>query len=99
MPFVGKDDPAPGTIEAIMRQVAQGVALASGTEITVEYIRYGPTTIKHAHVAEVALAAAADAGLQASTDRGQDYEAALHRWATVMPNSARSSKSGTSMRC
>lgn len=60
-------DPAvQDAIESAMRQVAQGVALASGTEITVDYIRYYPATINHPQQVELALAAARDAGLHAS---------------------------------
>ncbi|HEY2928904.1 M20 aminoacylase family protein [Piscinibacter sp.] len=53
-------------IEAALRQVAQGVALASGTAITVHYERYYPATVNTAREAELALAAAAAVGLQAS---------------------------------
>lgn len=53
-------------IEAALRAVAQGVAIASGTEIDVAYSRYYPATINTAPEAELALAAAASIGLQAS---------------------------------
>jgi amidohydrolase len=53
-------------IEAALRQVAQGVALASGTAITVHYERYYPATVNTACEAELALAAAAAVGLRAS---------------------------------
>ncbi|MFC6673382.1 M20 aminoacylase family protein [Marinobacterium aestuariivivens] len=46
-------------IEASLRQVADGVALASGTRVTVNYQRYYPATINSAEAAEEALAAAA----------------------------------------
>ena len=46
-------------IEESLRQVAKGVAIASGTRLTVNYDRYYPTTINHAEAAEEALAAAA----------------------------------------
>jgi hippurate hydrolase len=46
-------------IEESLRQVAEGVALASGTRITVKYVRYYPATINNAEAAEEALAAAA----------------------------------------
>jgi amidohydrolase len=53
-------------IEAALRACAAGVALGSGTEIEVRYTRYYPATINGLAEAELALAAAADAGLQAS---------------------------------
>jgi hippurate hydrolase len=53
-------------IEAALRATAQGVALASGTDVEVQYTRYYPATINSAPQAELALAAAADAGLAAS---------------------------------
>ncbi|MBT9503354.1 MAG: amidohydrolase [Burkholderiaceae bacterium] len=53
-------------IEAALHDTAQGVALASGTEVEVKYTRYYPATINSAAEAELALAAAADAGLQAA---------------------------------
>jgi len=53
-------------IEAALRATAQGVALASGTEVEVQYTRYYPATVNSAFEAELALAAAADAGLAAS---------------------------------
>lgn len=53
-------------IEAALRQTAQGVALASGTEIEVQYTRYYPATINSAAEASLALAAATAVGLQAS---------------------------------
>lgn len=46
-------------IEESLRQVAEGVALASGTRIAVKYDRYYPATINSAAAAEEALAAAA----------------------------------------
>lgn len=49
-------------IEESVRQVASGVALASGTRITVNYERYYPATVNNAAAAEEALAAAADVG-------------------------------------
>jgi amidohydrolase len=51
-------------IEAALRQIAQGIALASGTEIDVRYVRYYPATVNTAGEAERALAAAAAIGLQ-----------------------------------
>ena len=53
-------------IEAALRQTAQGVALASGTEIEVQYTRYYPATVNSAPEAAQALAAARAAGLDAS---------------------------------
>lgn len=46
-------------IEESLRQVAEGVALASGTRAAVTYHRYYPATINDAGAAEEALAAAA----------------------------------------
>jgi len=53
-------------IETALRGVAQGVALASNTEIEVDYTRYYPATVNSTAQAETALAAAAACGLQAS---------------------------------
>lgn len=52
-------------IEAALRATAQGVALASGTEIEVKYLRYYPATINSAAEAALALEAARTVGLQA----------------------------------
>jgi amidohydrolase len=52
-------------IERAIRQVALGVAQASGTEIEVEYLRYYPATINTEAETTLALAAATKAGLQA----------------------------------
>ncbi|MGA0609703.1 M20 aminoacylase family protein [Caldimonas sp. KR1-144] len=52
-------------IEAALRAAAQGVALASGTTVEVQYSRYYPATINSAAEAERALAAAAAVGLDA----------------------------------
>ncbi|MDI5936136.1 M20 aminoacylase family protein [Halomonas kalidii] len=46
-------------IEEALRQVAEGVALASGTRMTVTYNRYYPATVNDAAAADEALAAAA----------------------------------------
>ncbi len=46
-------------IEESLRQVAEGVAVASGTRVTVNYNRYYPATINNAEAAEEALTAAA----------------------------------------
>ncbi len=46
-------------IESALRQIAEGVALASGVRIEVDYIRYYPATINDADAAAEALAAAA----------------------------------------
>jgi len=46
-------------IEESLRQVADGVALASGTRLTVNYNRYYPATINNAEAVEEALSAAA----------------------------------------
>jgi amidohydrolase len=60
------DAPTQDRIEAALRAAAAGVALASGTDIEVQYTRYYPATVNRPAQAELALAAAADAGLQAS---------------------------------
>ena len=52
-------------IEQAIRQVALGVAQASGTDIEVDYLRYYPATINTEAEAKLALAAATRAGLQA----------------------------------
>lgn len=49
-------------IEESLRQVAEGVATASGTCMTVNYDRYYPATINNAEAAEEALKAAAEVG-------------------------------------
>lgn len=54
------------TIEAAVRQVAQGVAHATGTEIEVEYVRYYPATVNTPGEAALALRAAQSAGLEAT---------------------------------
>lgn len=54
------------TIEAAVRQIAQGVGQASGTQIEVEYVRYYPATLNTPQEANLALLAAEAAGLQAS---------------------------------
>ena len=60
------DSASQDLIEAALRATAQGVALASDTEVEVRYTRYYPATVNSAPEAELALAAAADAGLSAS---------------------------------
>lgn len=52
-------------IEAALRAAAQGVALASGTEVEVTYRRYYPATVNSAAEAALALEAASAVGLQA----------------------------------
>jgi len=54
------------TIETAIRQIAQGVAQATGTNIEVEYVRYYPATVNTPQEASLALRAAEAAGLQAS---------------------------------
>ena len=54
------------TIEAAVRQVSQGVAHATGTEIEVEYVRYYPATLNTPEEAALALRAAQSAGLDAA---------------------------------
>jgi amidohydrolase len=54
------------TIEAAIRQVAQGVGHATGTEIEVDYVRYYPATVNTPQEAALALRAAKSAGLQAA---------------------------------
>lgn len=53
-------------IEAALRDAAAGVALSHGLEVDVAYTRYYPSTINTPPEAALALAAAADAGLQAT---------------------------------
>ncbi|MDR7295495.1 hippurate hydrolase [Pelomonas aquatica] len=53
-------------IEAALRDAAAGVALSHGLEVDVIYTRYYPPTINTPPEAALALAAAADAGLQAT---------------------------------
>ena len=53
-------------IEAALRAVVQGVALASGTAAELQYLRYYPATVNSAPQAALALAAAEAVGLQAS---------------------------------
>lgn len=53
------DPPVQDTIEAALRQVVAGVALASGTEADITYDRYYPATINDAEAAEEALRIAA----------------------------------------
>ena len=55
------------TIETAVRQIAQGVATATGTSIEVEYVRYYPATLNTEPEAQLALEAARRAGLQAGT--------------------------------
>jgi amidohydrolase len=60
-------DPAvQDTIEAAIRQIAEGVGQASGTRIEVEYVRYYPATINTQAQARIALECAASVGLDAS---------------------------------
>ncbi|RZL95375.1 MAG: amidohydrolase [Variovorax sp.] len=57
-------DPAvQDTIEQAVRDVAAGVACASGTTIEVEYTRYYPATVNSPEHAQIALEAARSAGL------------------------------------
>ena len=60
------DAAAQDAIEAALRATAQGVALASGTDIEVQYTRYYPATVNTEAETDLALAAATDAGLAAS---------------------------------
>ncbi|WP_457390975.1 M20 aminoacylase family protein [Roseateles sp. P5_E1] len=53
-------------IESALRDAAAGVALGHGLEVDVAYTRYYPSTINTSAEAALALAAAADAGLQAT---------------------------------
>lgn len=54
------------TIEAAIRQIAEGVAASTGTRIDVEYVRYYPATVNSEAEAQLALQAAERAGLRAS---------------------------------
>ena len=59
-------DPAvQDAIEQAVRDVAAGVARASGTTIDVEYTRYYPATVNSPEQAQLALEAARSAGLEA----------------------------------
>jgi amidohydrolase len=53
-------------IETALKAAARGVGVSTGTQVDVRYTRYYPATINTAREAEVALAAATDAGLQAA---------------------------------
>lgn len=53
-------------IEAALREAAAGIALGHGVEAEVRYHRYYPATINSAIEAQLALDAAADAGLNGS---------------------------------
>lgn len=53
------------TIEAAIRQIAEGVAASTGTRIEVEYVRYYPAATNSEAEARLALQAAEQAGLQA----------------------------------
>ena len=53
------------TIEQAVRDVAAGVAQASGTKIEVEYTRYYPATVNSPEHAQLALEAARSVGLDA----------------------------------
>jgi hippurate hydrolase len=54
-------------IEQAIRQIAAGVAQASGTRIEVEYLRYYPATVNTQAEAALALQAAERAGLRVGT--------------------------------
>jgi metal-dependent amidase/aminoacylase/carboxypeptidase family protein len=54
------------TIEQAVRDIAEGVARASGTSIDVDYVRYYPATINTEREASLALEAARRAGLDAA---------------------------------
>lgn len=54
------------TIEAAIRQIAEGVAASTGTRIHVEYVRYYPAAVNSEAEAQLALQAAERAGLRAS---------------------------------
>ncbi|HEU0201224.1 MAG TPA: amidohydrolase [Burkholderiaceae bacterium] len=60
------DPTVQSAVEAALRQIAQGVGCASGTEVEVDYVRYYPATINSAAEAQQALAAARAVGLQAA---------------------------------
>jgi amidohydrolase len=60
------DAQAQDRIEAALREAAAGIALAHGVEAEVHYHRYYPATVNTEAEAQLALRAAAAAGLQAS---------------------------------
>jgi amidohydrolase len=53
-------------IEAALRDAAEGIGVIHGVAVDVSYVRYYPATLNTAAEAALALAAAADAGLQAA---------------------------------
>jgi amidohydrolase len=55
------------TIEQALRDVAAGVARASGASVEVDYTRYYPATLNSAEHAQLALEAARSAGMEAQT--------------------------------
>jgi hippurate hydrolase len=55
------------TIEDAIRDIAAGIARGTGTNVEVEYLRYYPATVNTGREAELALAAARVAGLEAHT--------------------------------
>ena len=59
------DSAVQDAIEQAIRDVAAGVARASGTTIDVEYTRYYPATVNSPEHAQLALEAARSAGLEA----------------------------------
>jgi len=59
------DEPSQDRIECALRDIAAGVAMASGTCCDVTYTRYYPATINSEAEAALALAAAQAIGLQA----------------------------------
>lgn len=59
------DADAQDAIEAALRDAVAGVALASGTQAEVRYVRYYPATVNGAAEAALALDAARAVGLQA----------------------------------
>lgn len=52
-------------IEASLRAMAEGVGISTGTRVVVDYLRYYPATINSSKEVTIALAAAADTGLDA----------------------------------
>jgi len=60
------DEGVQDIVESAIRRAAEGVARSSGTDIEVGYVRYYPATVNSAREADMALAAARAAGLQAT---------------------------------
>ncbi|WCM94878.1 amidohydrolase [Acidovorax sp. NCPPB 2350] len=79
------DAEAQDRIEAALRAACEGIALASGTAVDVDYSRYYPATVNTAAEAALALEAASAIGLQAGVAprpafTSEDFAFMLQRW-------------------